>query len=310
MITEQCAEPDRQPKLLIVDDQPLIIRMLHQIFQADYEVFIATTGQEALDFCQRNIPDLVLLDVVMPGMNGYEVCRTLKQQILTENVPVIFVTGHSDPTEEEEGLAAGAVDFISKSASPQVIKARVKTHITLKQQTDLLRVLTRKDSLTGIANRRHFDETLAAEWRRCAREMKPLSLIMIDIDFFKRFNDFYGHQAGDACLRQVAACIDAGFTRSHDLAARYGGEEFVCVLPDTSLEGAQSKALLLLKTVQALNIIHDKSDVEGQVVTISLGVASTIPRAENVPSDLIRLADRMLYSAKEAGRNTVKSKDL
>lgn len=299
------------PKLLIVDDQPLVIRMLHQIFQGDYEIFIATSGEEALDFCQKNIPDLILLDVVMPGMNGYQVCRALKQQTATENVPVIFVTGHSDPVEEEEGLDAGAVDFICKTASTKVIKSRVKTHVTLKQQADLLRALTRRDSLTGIANRRYFDETLVAEWRRCAREMKPLSVIMIDIDFFKRFNDFYGHQAGDECLRQVATCINAGFTRSHDLAARYGGEEFVCVLPDTPLEGAEAKGILLLETVRALSITHEKTDVDGGVVTISVGVASIVPRPDSGgPSDLVLHADRMLYLAKEAGRSRVKAIQL
>lgn len=307
MIIGELTKQIAQPKLLIVDDQPLVIRMLHQIFQADYEVFIATSGEEALDFCQKNSPDLILLDVVMPGMNGYQVCRKLKQQPITENVPVIFVTGHSDPLEEEEGLEAGAVDFICKTASPKVIRARVKTHLTLKQQTDLLRALTRMDSLTGIANRRYFDETLAVEWRRCAREMKPLSLIMIDIDFFKRYNDFYGHQAGDACLRQVANCISAGFTRSHDMAARYGGEEFVCVLPDTPLEGAEIKANLLLATVIALNIAHEKSDIKGGVVSISLGVATIVPSPGIDPAELILNADRMLYQAKEAGRARAKA---
>lgn len=310
MTTEILNEHPAQAKLLIVDDQPIVIRMLHQIFQDDYEVFIATTGEEALDFCQHNPPDLILLDVIMPGMNGYEVCRSLKLQALTKNVPVIFVTGHSDPAEEEEGLAVGAVDFISKSASPKVIKARVKTHITLKQQTDLLRILTRMDGLTGIANRRYFDETLAMEWRRCAREMKPLSLILIDIDFFKRFNDFYGHQAGDSCLRQVASCLKAGFTRSHDLAARYGGEEFACILPDTPLEGAEAKAGLLLKAIKILNIVHEKTDVEEKLVTISLGVACTIPSPGSDSADLLLHADRMLYAAKAAGRATVKAIQL
>lgn len=310
MIIDELSRQIAQPKLLIVDDQPLVIRMLHQIFQADYEIFIATSGEEALDFCQKNPPDLILLDVVMPGMNGYQVCRALKQQPITANIPVIFVTGFSDPTEEEEGLEAGAVDFICKTASQKVMRARVKTHITLKQQTDLLRALTRMDSLTGIANRRYFDEILANEWRRCAREMKPLSVIMIDIDFFKRYNDFYGHQAGDACLRQVANCISSGFTRSHDLAARYGGEEFICVLPDTPLEGAEIKAKLLLETVLALNIVHEKSDIESRAVSISLGVATIVPGSGIEPAELVLSADRMLYQAKEAGRANVKAVHL
>lgn len=310
MIIDEIGKQIAQPKLLIVDDQPLIIRMLHLIFEEDYEVFIATNGEDAIDFCQKNLPDLILMDVVMPGMNGYQACRELKSQTATENIPVIFITGHSDAMEEEQGLDAGAVDFICKTASPKVIKARVKTHITLKQQADLLRALTRMDSLTGIANRRYFDETLALEWRRCARDRKHLSVIMIDIDFFKRYNDYYGHQAGDACLRQVANCINAGFTRSHDLAARYGGEEFVCILPDTPMAGAETKAKLLLQTVIALNIAHQQSNVEGGVVSISLGVATIIPRPDTDPAELMLNADRMLYQAKDAGRARVRAISL
>jgi len=302
--------PTTRPNLLIVDDQPLNIRLLNQIFQSDHEVFIATSGNEALDFCKTQLPDLILLDIIMPGMDGYEVCRRLKQNALTSDIPIIFVTGHNDPLEEERGLEVGAVDFISKSASPKVIRARVKTHITLKHQTDLLRTLTLIDSLTGIANRRHFDETLALEWRHCMRENRPLSLIMIDIDFFKRYNDHYGHQAGDACLQRVATCINSEFARSHDLVARYGGEEFICILPATQLEGALAKANHLQLAVRALQIPHKASDLQEHLVTISLGVATVIPSTELKLSELIVAADRMLYLAKEAGRGQVKSASM
>ncbi|HXA47003.1 MAG TPA: diguanylate cyclase [Burkholderiaceae bacterium] len=300
-------EATTRPNLLVVDDQPLNVRLLHQIFQQDYEVFVATTGEEALDICQSQLPDLILLDIVMPVMDGYEVCRRLKENDRTRDIPVIFVTGHNDPSEEERGLEAGAVDFISKSASPKVMRARVKTHITLKHQSDLLRSLTLIDSLTGIANRRHFDEAMATEWRHCMRENLPLSVIMVDIDFFKRYNDHYGHIAGDACLQRVAACINAGFTRAHDLVARYGGEEFICVLPDTPLDGAFAKANYLQHSVRSMRIPHAKSNVEDGVITISLGVATMIPQAGMVFSELILSADRMLYLAKEAGRGQAKA---
>ena len=293
-------------KLLIVDDQPLNVRMLHQIFQQDYEVFVATTGAEAVDICQSHLPDLVLLDIVMPVMDGYEVCRRLKENDRTQEIPVIYVTGHTDASEEERGLDAGAVDFISKSASPKVMRARVKTHIMLKHQADLLRSLTLVDSLTGIANRRHFDEAISKAWRHCMRECLPLSLIMVDIDFFKRFNDHYGHLAGDACLQRVAACINSGFSRAHDLVARYGGEEFICLLPDTSPDGAAAKANRLQHSVRSMAIAHTTSDVQDKVVTISLGVATVIPKDKMVFSELILSADRMLYLAKEAGRGQVK----
>jgi diguanylate cyclase (GGDEF)-like protein len=301
------AAREARPKLLIVDDQPINIRFLHEIFQADHDVFVATSGADALAFCAGNLPDLILADVIMPHMDGYDLCRKLKQDEHTHEIPVIFVTAQSDTPDEEEGLEAGAVDFISKSASPRVIRARVKTHLTLKHQTDLLRSLSLIDSLTGIANRRNFDETLRAEWRHCARESKSLSLLMIDIDFFKRYNDEYGHQAGDTCLRAVATCIKSCMTRPHDLAARYGGEEFVCVLPDTPHEGGLAKAQSLLAAVRALAIPHAASDVPGGLVSISIGLASVTPHHEHIMENLTLAADQALYRAKQDGRGRIKS---
>jgi diguanylate cyclase (GGDEF)-like protein len=300
-------ESNPRPQLLIVDDQPLNIRLFHEIFHADHEVFFATSGEDALEFCRNKVPDLILLDVIMPGLNGYEVCRRLKQDERTREIPVIFVTAQSDATEEEDGLAAGAVDFIAKSASANVMRARVRTLLILKRQSDLLRQMARVDALTGLANRRHFDETLDSEWRRCTRSGTPLSLMIIDLDHFKLFNDHYGHQAGDSCLQQVAACLKAGFARSHDLVARYGGEEFVCVMPETSLEGAEAKAQGLEKAVRALRIPHDKSPVAGGIVTISLGVAVAMPHVGEECATLILCADRSLYMAKDAGRGQVRA---
>jgi diguanylate cyclase (GGDEF)-like protein len=297
-------------RLLIVDDQPLNIRQLHQIFQADYEVFVATSGADALAFCQTQLPDLILLDVVMPGLDGYGVCRQLKLDSRTREIPVVFVTSQSDSTEEEDGLAAGAADFIAKSASANVMRARVNTLVTLKRQTDLLRTLAQVDGLTGLANRRHFDTKLDTEWRRGIRSGSPLALILIDIDYFKNFNDCYGHPAGDACLQQVAACLGAGFFRSADLVARYGGEEFVCVLPDTALAGADAKARSLEIAIRALKIPHEKSQIAGGIVTISLGVAVAIPTLRTNLADLILGADRSLYLAKNAGRAQVKTQQI
>ena len=303
-------ESNARPQLLIVDDQPLNISLFHEIFHADHEVFFATSGEDALEFCKTNYPDLILLDVVMPGLNGYEVCRRLKQDERTRDIPVIFVTAQSDASEEEDGLAAGAVDFIAKSASANVMRARVGTLIALKRQSDLLRQMARVDALTGLANRRHFDETLGSEWRRCTRSGNPLSLVMIDLDHFKLFNDYYGHQAGDSCLQQVSACLKAGFARSHDLVARYGGEEFVCVMPETSLHGAEAKAQTLEKAVRALRIPHDKSSVAGGIVTISLGVAVAMPNVGGDCAELMLCADRSLYMAKEAGRGQVRARQI
>jgi diguanylate cyclase (GGDEF)-like protein len=300
-------EAPPRTKLLIVDDQPLNVRLLHQIFLSEHEVFVATSGEDALAFCEARLPDLILLDLVMPGLDGYEVCRRLKQDPRTQEIPVVFVTSQSDATEEEDGLAAGAADFIAKSASANVMRARVRTLLTLKHQADLLRTLARVDGMTTLANRRHFDEMLSAEWRRCMRSNGLLSLILIDIDYFKRFNDCYGHQAGDTCLKRVAACIKAGFTRSHDLVARYGGEEFICMLPETPLAGAEAKAQLLEAAIRALEIPHEKTEVPGGIVTISLGVAAATPVELDDFSKLVLCADRSLYMAKNNGRAQVRA---
>jgi len=227
-----------RPKLLVVDDQPINIQVMHQIFGGDYQVFMATNGAQALSICQTNPPDLVLLDIVMPNMDGFEVCAQLKANETTCNIPVIFVTAHTDAAQETHGLSLGAVDFIAKPVNPAVVRARVKTQLTLKFQSDLLRKLVFLDGLSGVFNRRYFDQQLSAEWARSARNHSPLSVIMIDVDHFKLFNDRYGHQAGDDCLRQIATALKACLKRPADLVARYGGEEFACILPDTSFHDA------------------------------------------------------------------------
>lgn len=297
--------PDK-PVLLIVDDQPSNIQLLYEVFREDYEVCMATSGQEALAFCQGCQPDLILLDIVMPEMDGYTVCQRLKSDALTQDIPVIFVTAQNDPLEAARGLDVGGVDFITKPFLVRVVQARVRTHLMLKYQSDMWRSLALIDGLTGVGNRRQFDATLQAEWRRCLRAGQPLSLIMVDVDFFKRYNDHYGHQAGDACLQSIASVLKAGLTRSHDMVARYGGEEFVCILPDTSLEGAERKADELEKAVRALGIEHQDSDVF-DMVTISLGVAVANPVKGESSADLVACADGQLYLAKRSGRGQVKS---
>lgn len=296
--------PER-PRLLVVDDQPINIQMLYQIFHDDHEVFMATSGEEALDFCRNNrLPDLILLDVVMPEMDGLEVCRQLRAEATTADIPIIFVTSQSDPVDETRALEAGGVDFITKPVNPAVVRARVKTQLTLKTQGDLLRTMAFIDGLTGVANRRRFDEALQAEWRRCRRSASPLALIMIDIDHFKNFNDHYGHQTGDTCLQAVAATLQGRLSRSHDLVARYGGEEFVCLLPECDLAASQSKAEELRVAVAQLNIPHEISPT-ARMVTVSLGIASAVPNGDCTPESLLAAADTALYAAKSAGRNRV-----
>ena len=292
----------RRPRLLVVDDQPANVHALYQAFAADHQVLMATSGEQALAVCAAKRPDLVLLDVEMLGMNGYEVCRLLKEDAATRDIPVIFVTGHSDEAAETLGLDLGAADFISKPVNPRIVRARVRTQLTVKAHTDLLRQQVHIDGLTGVFNRRCFDERLATEWSRAARAGSALSVVLVDVDFFKRFNDRYGHQAGDDCLRRVAAAMHATMQRPGDLVARYGGEEFGCVLPDTDLAGAMKVARELCANVHAEQIEHADSEA-APMVSISLGVCTLRAGASGSPGELLRVADQQLYAAKSRGRH-------
>lgn len=293
-----------RPKLLIVDDQPTNIRVLHELFREECDVFMATSGAQAIATCQAQLPDLILLDVVMDGMDGHEVCRRLKADSVTQGIPIIFITAQQQESDEVLGLELGAVDFISKPINPIIVRARVRTHLTLKLQNDLLRTMALMDGLTGVANRRKFDESILTNWRLCFREQRPLSLILVDVDFFKRYNDQYGHQSGDGCLRSVAQALSELVRRPYDLVARYGGEEFACVLPGTDLSGAVVIAEKMQERVRALGIEHSASDVDN-VITISLGVATLTPTNDLEFQVLIEDADKQLYEAKKAGRARV-----
>ena len=298
-----------KPKLLIVDDQPINIQVLHQIFAPDHQVFMATSGEQAVQLCASKLPDLVLLDIMMPGMDGYAVCQRLKQDPLTQNIPIIFVTATHDDTAEAHGLDAGAVDFITKPINPKIVRARVKTHITLKTQADLLRSWAYMDGLTGVHNRRHFDEQLAIEWGRALRAQAPLSVLLLDVDFFKRYNDRYGHQAGDDCLRRVASAIKTSMKRPGDHVARYGGEEFVCMLPETDLAAALGVAEHIRNTISNLAIAHVDSTA-APWVTVSIGACSKPPKAVGSAKALVKQADEQLYAAKASGRNRVCGREL
>jgi len=299
-----------RPRILVVDDQPINIQVLHQIFSADHDVFMATSGEQALVVCRNQQPDIILLDIEMPGMDGYQVCEAFKADSATQDIPVIFITAHIDAVAEEHGLDVGAVDFISKPLNPKIVRARVKTHLTLKMQSDILRSWAYLDSLTTLHNRRYFDERLGEEWARAMRYGTELSLVMIDVDFFKRYNDHYGHMAGDSCLHQVGAVIKTSMKRPGDLAARYGGEEFVCLLPNTGAQGAVQFAEFLRQQIFALQIEHANSAIS-PFVTASLWVCtkstgvSGASGAQGSAEELLRQADGQLYEAKNAGRNQV-----
>ena len=297
---------ERRPRLLVVDDQPVNVQLLYRVFAADHQVFAATHGEKALEIARQQLPDLILLDVIMPGLDGFEVCQRLRADELTRDIPVIFLTANSDPDSEARGLDAGAVDFIAKPFNTKVVRARVKTHLTLKRQGDLLRRWVFLDGLTGINNRRHFDERLTAEWSRSERSGAPLSALLIDVDHFKRFNDTHGHQCGDDCLRRVARALASGLQRPTDLVARYGGEEFVCLLPDTDEYGATHLAEQLRQRIQG-ETQPNLTGAAWPAVTASIGVGSARLDLMRSSADLLREADYNLYRAKHAGRNAVRA---
>jgi diguanylate cyclase (GGDEF)-like protein len=296
-------DPSHKPSLLMVDDQTVNIHVMYRAFADDCQVYMATNGKTALQLCESRLPDLVLLDIEMPGMDGFEVCRQLKANEKTRDIPVIFVTAHSDPEQETLGLDLGAVDFIAKPINPSVLRARVRTHLLLKYQSDALRSLAFLDGLTTLYNRRFFDHQLEMEWSRSVRQASSLAIILLDADCFKRYNDHYGHQAGDDCLKEIASILKGSLRRKTDIAARYGGEEYICLLPETTQENAMDIAEKISNRLLERALPHAKSDVS-QFVTLSMGVASSIG-GELDAAHLIALADQRLYTAKNAGRARV-----
>lgn len=288
-------------RLLIVDDEPSNIRLLASIFDDNYEILFATSGSQAIEMAAKEQPDLILLDVMMPEMSGYEVCRLLKADLLTQTIPVIFVTSHSDVKDEILGLEMGAADYISKPFCPGIVKIRVRNQIELKHAREKLTRLVITDGLTDIANRRYFDTQLAQEWRRASRMNQSLAVAMIDVDWFKKYNDHYGHQAGDDCLRQVAMVLTCSLKRASDFVARYGGEEFALILPTTQRENALIIVENVCRALSDLELPHALSEF-GRV-TISAGVAVCVPNEHDGAEDLVRHADEALYTAKNQGRN-------
>lgn len=301
-------DPAVRPKVLVVDDERFNLNTLHGLLRDDYKIMVATDGEQGIKAAISGRPDLILLDITMPGMDGFQVFAALQAEPLTQGIPVIFITALGDAADETRGLELGAADYIVKPFNPSVVRARVRTQVRLRQQTALLESYSFRDGLTGLANRRAFDERLAVEWSRGARGGHPLSVILIDVDFFKRYNDHHGHLAGDECLRSVGGALQAALHRGGDLAARYGGEEFVVLLPETDLEGAGRLGESLCTTVARLGIAHGDSPVAPHV-TVSAGVASIVPLLGQPVAPLLALADQMLYRSKRQGRNQVSWRD-
>ncbi|CAK0778681.1 two-component system, chemotaxis family, response regulator WspR [Gammaproteobacteria bacterium] len=289
--------------ILVVDDEPNNLEVLGQLLSTDYRVLVAADGETGLALALSQQPDLILLDVMMPELGGYAVCSRLKAELETRDIPVIFVTSMSDTQHESEGFMVGGVDYVIKPVNPVTLRARVKTHLDLKHKSDLLRSLATQDALTGISNRRRLDDFMEQEWRRCVRGgSTSLALILLDVDYFKYYNDHYGHQEGDRCLRRVAGLLQGTLERSTDLVARYGGEEFCCIMPETPISGAIHLAEKIQRGIAGLAIPHQKSEVS-PFLTVSMGLAAIFPSMTSTPTDLLAEADRRLYLAKRMGRN-------
>ncbi len=297
--------------ILIVDDERSNINILNKILKSDYDIMVAMDGNQALKRAMSDPqPDLILLDIIMPELDGFEVCRKLKVNPNTADIPIIFISAKNSEIDEVRGLNLGGTDFVSKPIRPEIVRARVNNHMNQLRQKRKLQEMHRQvlalsvtDGLTGIPNRRRFDEFLKQEWIRSLRAQSPLGLLMMDIDYFKLYNDHYGHNGGDDCLKQIAEILAIQVRRPPDLMARYGGEEFVCVLPDTNLEGVRKVGRAILEAIRARAIPHEKSDV-ADFVTLSIGGTSIVPGCKDGSiEDLIKRADGLLYESKKEGRN-------
>jgi len=306
-------------KTLVIEDSKSSLKLLcDHITKMGITPLPATTGAIGIELFLSERPDLVLLDILMPDLDGYEVARQIRQlETPGDWTPIIFLSSLNEDKDIERGIAAGGDDYLLKPISEIVLASKIRAMQRIIQMRQSLLVLTRKldaanqelkrltslDGLTGIANRRHFDAVLVREWRRAMRQGDELAIIMCDIDFFKLFNDTYGHQDGDECLRQIAQVLVKSMDRGGDLLARYGGEEFIAVLPGTSLNGASFVAGQMRQAVSKLAIEHSGSPYG--IVTASFGVASSLAVQETDPLDVVGAADRALYEAKHAGRNRV-----
>ena len=297
------AGPMDKDKILVIDDSAVQTEFLCSILKDDYELAVCHTAEEGLAAAKEGGFSLILLDVVMPGMDGFMLLRELKATVLTKHIPVILLTSLADIQYEERGLLLGAVDYVTKPFSPVIIRARVNTHIQLFRYQMQFREQAMVDELTGVANRRRYESESAARWQEAVRFGLPITICMFDIDHFKVYNDTFGHPAGDKVISTVAQKISSFFWRATDLFARYGGEEFVAVFVGSEARPAFEFMKTIRQAVEDLHIPH--SSPVSQWVTVSIGGVTVVPKMGDQLETYLKTADAMLYDAKRLGRNQV-----
>lgn len=290
-------------KVLIVDDSIVQAAQLKAILEDEYDVTIAQRAEEGLRWASDENFSLILLDVVMPGMDGFTLLKKLQEEIITKNIPVILITSLSSVADEQRGLVLGAVDYITKPFEPLIVKARINTHIKLYHYRRQIEQQSMTDQLTGIANRRRYEQYSAAKWSEAVRLHIPISICMFDIDRFKVYNDTFGHPAGDKVIAAVAQTAASNLQRSTDFLARYGGEEFVALSLGASSDKIFQHLKKIRQAVEDLHIPHDPATA--QWVTVSIGGVTVTPKMKDSYDFYLKVADTMLYDAKKNGRNQV-----
>lgn len=294
---------ERRERILIIDDSSVQAERLRSILQDDYTVTLANTAESGLKCAKEGNFDLVLLDVVMPEMDGFVLLKKLQEEIITQHTPVILITSLSDAENEERGLTLGAVDYITKPYHPPIVRARVNTHIKLSRYRRQVEQSAMIDPMTGVSNRRGYENCYYRKWQDAVRLKAPISLCMMDIDKFKVYNDTFGHPAGDRVIRAVAGVAADYLRRSTDFFARYGGEEFVAIIQGNDAETAFTQLRRLREAVENLHIPHNPE--VSQWVTVSIGGVTIRPKMSDSYNTYLEIADTMLYDAKRYGRNQV-----